>query len=145
MATSTTELTTQLNSYSFENAPRFARCSFTRMAKRQRSTEFPAKGPRRFFATSRRSSCRRGLNPSRQVSERSEIALRKTGILAMDLAKWAADIMATSTTELTLYYSTRFVFSRLLLSAQCSARRRTIMLLAMPLRLFSPPTSARAA
>jgi len=40
-----------------------------------------------------------------EASERSERALMKTSILAVNLAKWlltATDIMATSTTELTL-------------------------------------------
>jgi len=38
-----------------------------------------------------------------KVSERSERALRKTSILAMDLAKWLQT--ATSTTKLTLFHS----------------------------------------
>jgi len=47
---------------------------------------------------------KRIANPILEVSERSELALRKTSILAMDLAKWLLDIMTASSTKLTTQF-----------------------------------------
>ena len=62
----------------------------------------------------------------KEVSERSERALMKTRILAMNPAEMATDIMATSTTKLTLFHS--ILLTRFTRFALASLKMRTISL-----------------